>query len=122
MNQELQKALAEWLRAALAATQTIAGQIPPMLWEQVAYGRVWWTVMTATILGLGLLGAVLLWRWSGRLESRTAEGTSTRAIGRAWAVVIAIMTGFLTLWPASWAVQAWVAPRVFLLNWIRALL
>jgi hypothetical protein len=124
MNQELQKALAEWLQSMLTAAQNAAGQIPPMLWEKVLWGRIVLTTATVVVfllavgVPLGMLRAARRLPQVGQYDSQVPAATCMRL----WAFAPACVGGVLTFLLFASALEAWIAPHVYLMNWIRALI
>ena len=118
MNPELQKALAEWLKAALDVTQNVASQIPPMLWEKVLYGRIVATSGTLFAVVLFLVVGRLLYL-AGRDSEDVRDIKALCGIGRAVGLIGPLIT---LLAGIPYIVEAWLAPRVYLMEWLKSLL
>lgn len=120
MDPELQKKVTEILDYLLQTTKAsvdfAAEQLPLIAWEQVAFARVWYTLLTA------LAVAAVVWllkpglRGIKQLYKRDPDGMLSflATIGYVVAWVFVVPVGFTVM---RTAVLAWAAPRVYLLEW-----
>jgi hypothetical protein len=124
MTPDLQKALAEWLKAALDAAQSVGNQIPPMLWEKVAYGRVMLTASMAFVMALGSGSGWFIWRASYGQSAvcQDYDMVSCRWCVKNFALATWFVTAVVSFMIGTAALEAWIAPRVYLLGWLRSLL
>lgn len=116
MDPALQQKLAEILDYLLQTTKAsveFAGQqLPLIAWEQVAFARAWHT----TLVVLPLVGFAILLHYVRVAYAREADEdvrAGLWAAGLVGGVVCAGVAGT----NLYWALMAWFAPRVYLLNW-----
>jgi hypothetical protein len=121
MNDELQHQLAELLKALLAAAQDAKAfaetQIPPLVWEKVWFGRVWHTAVTigCLLIAWRLTRAV---RWCyerADFEKNDHPGFYFGA-GACSIAIIFLCAGSVS--EAHDALLAWVAPRIYIVEWL----
>ena len=123
MTPELQKVLEEWLRAMLNATQNVAGEIPAMLWEKVLLGRIMGLVFSVFLLGIMPLGAKVIWKQAGKLPSGDDYDLAAQEVVRGCtlvALVVSVIIGVFVVIPET--LTAWVAPRVYVMEWLKGLI
>ena len=123
MTPELQKVLEEWLRAMLNATQNVAGEIPAMLWEKVLLGRIMGLVFSVFLLGIMPLGAKVIWKQAGKLSSGADYDLWDQEVVRGCtlvALVVSVIIGVFVVIPET--LTAWVAPRVYVMEWLKGLI
>lgn len=125
MNDELQKQLAMMLSnlqgAATTATQWGAAQIPPLVAEKIAFGRVWETWSTLGCLIVALVGLMLLFKWAIPLQKKneyTDPGPIFACVGSG-VLAFGAFIGFLTnLYPC---LLVWFAPRLYIVEWLKTI-
>lgn len=121
MNEELQKQIAAILKQALEAAQHggqwLAGQIPDVLRQLLV-----WNITVGALCALGLLVLLILdvvaWRKAAAYEGaadiyRSGNGYFTAAMMTG----IACLPGTFLLMGASDGLKAFVAPKLFLLEY-----
>lgn len=118
MDPVLQAKLTEILDYLLQTTKAgvdfASQQLPLIAWEQVAFARAWYTVVTTLCV---LMGGVLLWRWPKIREYDKTLCIADRGLPTTVATVAFVVLGIATVMNLHAALQVWFAPRVYLLNW-----
>lgn len=123
MDDRLRQTLAEILDYLLQTTKAgvdfATQQLPLVAWEQVAFARAWHTAW----VGIPIVAGVIGWHyvhgwWTTRLAPPDAlvsedEQVACWVVGTIGGGCCAVVAG-VNLY---WALMAWVAPRVYLLNW-----
>jgi len=118
VDPELQKQLAELLRALLANAQDAAtwakAEIPLLVQEKIAFGRAWETTGLVLFL-VGVGGLALAWRkWNAHQFDDDDD-----KVGVAVALTFAsIVMGTFTGSQLHDTLLVWFAPRLYILEWL----
>lgn len=118
MNEALQAQLVEFVQLMLAAVETGVDQIPPLVTEKVLYGRITHTI--GCVLGVLLVAQSA---WSGR-KCYEADKRNSEAAG-AWFVAAGgglVLGSIMVVGNWSAAIQAWLTPRLYVVEWLRGFL
>lgn len=114
MNEELQKQLAALLSSLMAfgadAKQFAADQIPPLVAEKIAFGRVEDTlffVVFAVACGFCVRWTV----WSVREEHPIGIAT----------VLCGAIFGFIAALALHESLMVWFAPRLYIVEWLKGM-
>lgn len=118
MNPDLQKQLAEMLAkltdVAGDATAFAKAQIPPLVQEKIAFGRVWESALLAALLA----ALVLVLHIAGRAwrENWTGDGFGGVML---YALAAGICIGVIG--QAHECLLAWIAPRLYIVEWLTSM-
>lgn len=124
MNEATQEQLAElvkWLRETAQAGQAfVAGQAPDLAREIIAYGRVMEPLIA---FGPVIAYSILMWRWAPKmLEAWDSLDDEFHAIGGWVFSGVGGLTSVLFLLNTPDAIKVWVAPKLYLLDYVAGLL
>ena len=130
MNDELQRQLAELLKMLIASAKDAGAfasqQIPPLVQEKIRFGRAWHTIAAALL-------AIALWRvFLFTQEQYTKASTTPRKSYEVWperpggilsivGAVASFGVSIALLIHLHQAVEAWVAPRLYIVDWLLSL-
>lgn len=131
MNDELQRQLAELLKLLIASAQDAAvwakGEVPVLLWQRIWFGRI-----RDTVLAVGF--AVIAWRAAAIAKRQYAQAMATRSdsrydvwperpggLGSIIAALAAVGAAVGCVINAEWALMAWVAPQLYIVEWLLTL-
>ena len=131
MSPELQKELAAWLASMRETAHQGANfaleQAPLLIQEKVWYGRV--SSVFLVIVALGALTLCVRWLRQGIVVSQAAEHNSydiwlereggLQCLCSATGCVVAACVALVN---ANTAITAWVAPRLYIVEWLAGLL
>lgn len=122
MTPELQAQLAAYLKTLLETTKAAGSlavdQLPLIVQEKIAYGRVietWQLVLFAAVTYLGYR----LFRWGAREDAKGyGHGHEAAMPGLVFGAIVAIVAGLLTVIQTSYVAQVWLAPRLYIIEWV----
>lgn len=125
MNDELQKQLAEMLAKLMNVAQDAgafaANQIPPLVAEKIALGRVTetvWLVALTVWLGICLRYGVQLFKWATAIIKKDGEAMPVFIVP-GFVVVIGVVPWFVQMQATA---TVWFAPRLYIVEWVRSML
>lgn len=128
MDQELQKqlvaVLAKLMDVAQQGATWTAGQIPPLIQEKIIYGRIEHTlgvVVCAFFIYCTYHAAGRSYRLAKESDDLGGEEIAgiLGVIGSVVGFLIAVAYGLSHL---NWALMAWFAPRLFIVEWLSSLI
>lgn len=125
MSEQLQGQVSELLRALLAfagdAKQFASDQIPPLIQEKIAFGRVTETVYLVVFMLL-VVGSVMMFVKSVRVlndDDCPSDGWIGGIIG---SVVVGVVCFFVTLLQFNETAMVWFAPRLYIIEWLKGII
>lgn len=131
MNQELQKALAQFLQLMLDGVQKgsdfASQQLPLVIQEKLhyeIYSSLVWMGIWLFLITIGWVAQRIVWKTT---EPRKGSYiTSEQEFARGTTIVVAIafsICGIIDIiYNIDHVVYVWVAPRVFLLEWLKGMI
>jgi hypothetical protein len=125
VNPELQKQLADMLAKLTDATTNAAtwasGQLPSLVQEKILYGRIEETVGLLLFTSL----CVYMARACQRAVNEAKEANTGDEIVAGFRSGItgfaAVVSFFFAIYQCDAAVMAWVAPRLYIVEWLKSM-
>ncbi len=117
MTPELQKQLAEMLVKLTDATQWVAGQLPPLVAEKIAFGRVSESVQ----LALCCISAYLIWLGCVYCHSQLPESDGGWNVGFVFSIVGLVVFAFLIAEQIQNVMMVFFAPRLYIVEWLHGM-
>lgn len=121
MNDELQKQLADYLAAiassAKAGSQFVIEQAPSVVQEKIAYGRAIETFELVLFIAIAYCGYRCA-RW-GMRDRNYGDSADVAAVFGCIAAGIGLLCSLIQV---SYVAQVWLAPRLYIIEWVSGLL
>lgn len=120
MNEQLQKQLAEMLSKLTAVAQDAgkfaADQIPPLVQEKIAFGRISETIQLVIVVVL----VAAMFRIARRcFRAAAAEDSDGYMVGGALAAFGTIVFALGAAFQINTTLMVWMAPRLYIVEWLR---
>jgi hypothetical protein len=99
----------------------VASQAPPLAQEIISFGRVWHPMMALLPI---LIYAVIMWKWIPRIRRgwEHYEDEFSVIAGPLFGVIGGLASLVSLMANLEPAIKAWVAPRLYLLDYVKSLL
>ena len=123
MNPELQKALVEFLGLVRSGTDFAVAQMPLLVQELITYARVTLTTFTVALVVLSpLCYRLTRWMWKKANACWSGDDDGDWVLAAIVSFIAFVGTTIAAPIMAAQCAKAWLAPRVYVLDWIQGML
>jgi hypothetical protein len=125
LKQQLLTMLQGLAEAAKTGTSWVTGQIPPLVYEKIAFGRAWESVLFLLFVSAAIALYTLSTKTWGIVWNYTPKRYSDDAVGWGFAAFFC-SAGFILCTIAAMiqlreVVLVWFAPRLYIVEWLLSL-